>query len=82
VGVGNFGKVRFGVGYFTSDSATLGPGPKPLDGNISLKFLNWKLGKNLSLLMLWMTCWISGSKIIDYLISGLINILFILGHNF
>jgi len=32
--------------------------------------------------MLWMTCWISGSKIIDYLISGLINILFILGHNF
>jgi len=33
-----------------------GPGLKPLDGSISLKFY-WKPGYSLSLLILWMTCW-------------------------
>jgi len=35
-----------------------------LDGSILLKFY-WKLGYNLSLLILWMTCWCFGFKSYD-----------------
>jgi len=39
-------------------------GSPALDGSISLKFLlGWELGYNPSLLILWMTCWVSGSKV-------------------
>ena len=40
----------------------LGPRPKPLDGSILLKFL-LETRLNLSLFILWMTCCVSGSKV-------------------
>jgi len=38
------------------------PGPKPLDGSIVLKLL-LETRLQPSLLILWMTCWVSGSKV-------------------
>ena len=58
-----------GFGFFVSDvirggllghfgPLSSGPGPKPLDGGILLKFgILLKLGLYPSLLILWMTCW-------------------------
>ena len=54
----------WGFGFFVSDvkrggplwPILFGPGPKPLDSRIELKF-GWKLGWNPSPLIHWMTCW-------------------------